>query len=251
MKLFLGDKCWDKLFELPKNVQLRVRDFQKKFKENPKSAAINLEKIQDFKDNSLRTARIDDTYRAIIGVASDDIYCLLWIDHHDEAMEWARNKRFDWNSYTNSFQVTTVAVEETKAAAPSPEVETAFTKYSDEQLLRIGVPEHQLSIVKGIRDLDDLDKVEPLLSSDVFENLFYLMEDGASIDSIITEIEAGKAAYNGNPAYDTREARSIRKFERELQARGASTYLHFQYGGRHCEADWEKQNPVYMNFLWY
>jgi len=192
MKLFLGDKCWDKLFELPKNVQLRVRDFQKKFKENPKSAAINLEKIQDFKDNSLRTARIDDTYRAIIGVASDDIYCLLWIDHHDEAMDWARNKRFDWNSYTNSFQVTTVAVEETKAAAPSPEVETAFTKYSDEQLLRIGVPEHQLSIVKGIRDLDDLDKVEPLLSSDVFENLFYLMEDGTSIDSIITEIEAGK-----------------------------------------------------------
>ena len=192
MKLFLGDKCWDKLFELPKNVQLRVRDFQKKFKENPKSAAINLEKIQDFKDNSLRTARIDDTYRAIIGVASDDIYCLLWIDHHDEAMDWARNKRFDWNRYTNYFQVTTVAVEETKAAAPSPEVAPASTKYSDEQLLRIGVPEHQLSIVKGIRDLDDLDKVEPLLSSDVFENLFYLMEDSASIDSIITEIEAGK-----------------------------------------------------------
>ena len=51
MKLFLGDKCWDKLFELPKNVQLRVRDFQRKFKENPRSAAINLEKIQDFLDS--------------------------------------------------------------------------------------------------------------------------------------------------------------------------------------------------------
>ncbi len=192
MKLFLGDKCWDKLFELPKNVQLRVRDFQKKFKENPKSAAINLEKIQDFKDSSLRTARIDDTYRAIIGVASDDIYCILWIDHHDEAMDWARNKRFDWNSYTNSFQVTTVAIVDTKEAAPAPEIPTAFSKYSDDQLLRIGVPTHQLSIVKGIRDLDDLENVESQLSSDVFENLFYLMEDGASIDSIITEIEAGK-----------------------------------------------------------
>ena len=45
MKLFLGDKCWDKLFDLPKNVQLRVRDFQRKFKENPYSPAINLEKI--------------------------------------------------------------------------------------------------------------------------------------------------------------------------------------------------------------
>ena len=176
MKLFLGDKCWDKLFELPKNVQLRVRDFQRKFKENPRSAAINLEKIQDFRDSSLRTARIDDTYRAIIGVASDDIYCLLWIDHHDEAMDWARNKRFDWNSYTNSFQVTTVSMEEETVSAPKTEEETAFSKYSDEQLLRIGVPEHQLALVKSIKDLDDLEKAEPLLSGDVFENLFYLLD---------------------------------------------------------------------------
>ena len=29
MKLFLGDKCWDKLFELPKSVQYKVRDFQR------------------------------------------------------------------------------------------------------------------------------------------------------------------------------------------------------------------------------
>ena len=71
MKLFLGDKCWDKLFELPKSVQYKVRDFQRKFTENPYSPAINLEKINTFKDDNLRTARIDDTYRAIIGVASD------------------------------------------------------------------------------------------------------------------------------------------------------------------------------------
>ena len=65
------------------------------------------------------------------------------------------------------------------------------------------------------------------------------------------EIEAGKAAHDGNPEYDTREARSIRKFEKELQEKGASTYLFFQWGGRHCEEDWEKQVPVFMNFLWY
>ena len=203
MKLFLGDKCWDKLFELPKNVQLRVRDFQRKFKENPRSAAINLEKIQDFKDNSLRTARIDDTYRAIIGVASDDIYCLLWIDHHDEAMDWARNKRFDWNSYTNSFQVTTVSMEEESVTAPKVEETTAFSKYSDEQLLRIGVPEHQLALVKSIKDLDDLEKAEPLLSGDVFENLFYLLDDNTSIENIITEIEAGKED-SGNSSINNR-----------------------------------------------
>lgn len=192
MKLFLGDKCWDKLFELPKNVQLRVRDFQKKFKENPYSPAINLEKIASFQDSSLRTARIDDTYRAIIGVASDDIFCLLYIDHHDEAMRWAQRKRFEWNAYTNSFQVTSICEEEQTVPAAYSQEETAFSKYTDEQLLRIGVPEHQLALVKGIKDIDDLEKAEPSLSSDVFENLFYLMDDGTDINNIITEVEAGK-----------------------------------------------------------
>lgn len=192
MKLFLGDKCWDKLFELPKNVQFRVRDFQKKFKENPYSSAINLEKIADFKDSNLRTARVDDTYRAIIGVAGDDTFCLLWVDHHDEAMAWARNKRFDWNAYTSSFQVTTVSEEDIVAATTVPADSSLFAGLSDEQLLRIGVPDHQLQLVRSINDLDDLEKAEDKLSPDVFENLFYLSEDGSQIDAIITEIEAGK-----------------------------------------------------------
>ena len=181
MKLFLGDKCWDKLFELPKSVQYKVRDFQRKFTENPYSPAINLEKINTFKDDNLRTARIDDTYRAIIGVASDDTFCIIWIDHHDEAMEWARNKRFEWNSYTSSFQVTSVTIEE-KTIQESPEQkESFFSRFSDDQLLRIGVPEHQLALVRSIDTLDDLEAVESSLSGDVFENLFYLL-DGASIE---------------------------------------------------------------------
>lgn len=192
MKLFLGDKCWDKLFELPKNVQLRVRDFQRKFKENPYSPAINLEKIASFKDNNLRTARIDDTYRAVIGVAMDDTFCLLWIDHHDEAMDWAKNKRFEWNTYTNSFQVTSITIEEQTILSAPKQESTPFSVYSDEQLLRIGVPEHQLPLVRAIRSYDDLDKAEPALSSDVFENLFYLLDEKTDINNIITEIEAGK-----------------------------------------------------------
>ena len=196
MKLYLGDKCWDKLFELPKNIQLKVRDFQKKFKENPYSPGINLEKINTFVDDTLRTARIDDAYRAIIGVAGDDTYCLLYIDHHDEAMDWARNKRFSWNSYTGAYQVTSVSVDEVAV----PGVQHAATEelgpfgtYSDDQLLRIGVPEHQLALVRSIKDIDDLEKAEKDLSGDVFENLFYLL-DGGNIDSIITEVEAGKEA---------------------------------------------------------
>lgn len=64
------------------------------------------------------------------------------------------------------------------------------------------------------------------------------------------EIEAGKAAYNKDPEYHTKEARAIRKFEKELQSKNYQTYLYFQREGRHTEADWEKQIPIFMNYLW-
>ena len=33
-------------------------------------------------------------------------------------------------------------------------------------------------------------------------------------------------------------------------AKGAMPYMYCQIGGNHCEADWEKQIPIFMNFLW-
>lgn len=45
--------------------------------------------------------------------------------------------------------------------------------------------------------------------------------------------------YNCNRAVDNR----IRKA-------GAACMMYCQVGGRHCEADWEKQVPMFMDFLW-
>ena len=36
----------------------------------------------------------------------------------------------------------------------------------------------------------------------------------------------------------------------KFEGRGASAYLYCQVGGSHCEADWEKQVPIFMNYLW-
>ncbi len=35
-----------------------------------------------------------------------------------------------------------------------------------------------------------------------------------------------------------------------LYAKGVQPYMYRQIGGRHCEADWEKQVPLFMNWLW-
>ena len=43
---------------------------------------------------------------------------------------------------------------------------------------------------------------------------------------------------------------SNRKVEKLLNRKGAITRLYCQPGGGHCEADWEKEVPDFMDFLW-
>jgi len=192
MRLFLEESCWDSIMSLPKEVQNKFKEFRRKFKENPKSAAINLESISTFKDDSLRTARLGLEYRMIIGVVGNDDYCLLHIDHHDEAMDWAKNKKFIWNDQISSFQVISVEhVQEQTAVQSQPQSDSAFAQYTDEQLLRIGVPAELLLLVRSFKDLNDLDHYESELPQDVWENLYYLLDSG-DINRIIYDVEEGK-----------------------------------------------------------
>ena len=41
-----------------------------------------------------------------------------------------------------------------------------------------------------------------------------------------------------------------RQIAQELRKKGALAELYCQVGGHHCEADWEKQLPVFMPWLW-
>lgn len=195
MRLFLSDSFFDKFVELPRNVQSRVRDFQKKFRDNSQSSAIHLEPITQFKDNSLRSARVDQEYRAILGSLGKDNFMLLWVDKHDDAYRWAQNKKFAWNEHTQTCQIIPISQEvpeETPVVEKNAETPSLLSQIETEKLLMIGVPEELIGLVKGIKDLDDLDKHEENLPQDAYENLFSLF-DGIDIDEIIADIEAGKA----------------------------------------------------------
>ena len=195
MKLFLYDKFFEAFIKLNKGTQKKVVEFKKKFQENSKSAAIHLEPIIDFKDDSLRTARIDQKYRAILKVVGNGAYYLLWVDNHDEAMDWARNKRFDWNQNTNSMQVfsseAVVEAEQKERAANADKAEARLLdRYKDAELEAIGVPQALLPSVRNIDGLEELEALEKHLPRDAFENLFYLL-DGEPIDRIIEEVQEG------------------------------------------------------------
>ncbi len=196
MRLFFSDSFFEKLIDLPKNVQQRVLDFQCKFRANSQSSAIHLEPIFSFKDSNLRSARVDQEYRAIIGSLGNDNFMLIWVDKHDNAYRWAQNKKFVWNDHTQSCQIIPLVIEESKESFDQSQTssnETWILKdIDDEKLLKIGVPEELLALTHSIKDFDDLDKNESNLPKDAYENLFALLDE-IDVDDLIAEIENGLA----------------------------------------------------------
>lgn len=203
MRLFLSDSFFDKFTELPRNIQQGVREFQKKFRENSTSGSIHLESITQFRDSSLRSARVTGEYRAILGSLGQNNYMLLYVDKHDQAYRWAQNKRLVWNEHTQSCQIIPVSIEHTEdintfhsednaLTSKDQEIKGILFEIETEKLLKIGIPEELITFVRTIKDLNDLDKAEDKLPQDAYENLFSVF-DGECIEDIIEEMEAGKA----------------------------------------------------------
>jgi DNA helicase IV len=179
---------------LPRQIQKKTREFLKKFKENPISSAINYEKINTFKDQSLRTVRIDSKYRAIVQAQDKGVgYHLLWVDNHDEAMDWAKNKVFSWNHATQAFQLFEKHEEQIQIREASGI--TLFNQISEKDLLSIGTPNELLELVRTIKSKEDLDAYKPNLPTDVYEYLYYLA-DGIPLSEILEDIESGKEEKN-------------------------------------------------------
>ena len=197
MRLFLSDTCYEPLFALPKKIQTKVVSFQRKFRECTSSNGMHLEPIAQFNNASMRTARIDDNYRAVIGLIDDNAY-LLYVGTHENAYNWGVRKKLVWNDHTQACQLVTIQqTTETVAQTEYSEKEESYpyAGISEEQWLKIGVPEELIAQVRLTKSLDDLELLEEYLPTDAFENIYNLL-DGENIDDIIAEIEEGRAKEN-------------------------------------------------------
>src|SRR5215831_6519986 len=155
----IASEFLDAFARIPRAQQRKVREFTEKFRTNPKGPGINYEKIHAVKDDKVRTVRIDQKYRAVIlHPPEGDVYVLVWVDNHDEAMDWAAKRRFEVNPVTGSLQVFSVseaeqvlAPERKKKAEPG-----LLDAYADDVLLSFGVPAALLPSVRAVKTQDGL-----------------------------------------------------------------------------------------------
>ena len=184
--------------QVPRKVQKKVREFTKKFMEDPTQSSINYERIIDMKDPKVRTVRVGIDYRAIVlHPTKGDVYTLMWVDHHDDAMDWAKRKHFEVNPTLGSFQVyesqeageLDVDDGSTDEDAIIPD-EFMFAGRTRSELRRAGVPLQLLPSVCAIRDDAGLERMLPYLPAGI-SDILTMLAAGYPVEDAVQESNAG------------------------------------------------------------
>jgi hypothetical protein len=174
----IASEFLDAFARLPRPQQRKVRQFTEKFKADPTSAAINYEKIHGVRDDKVRTVRIDRKYRAVVlHPEHGDVHVLVWVDNHDEAMDWARDRSFEVNPVTGALQV--VSVKDIRRAATATERTGRaglFDAHDDDLLVGFGVPGVLLPSVRAVGSVPELVALGKHLPAEADEALLWLAE---------------------------------------------------------------------------
>ena len=191
VKVALSDDFLRAFAAIPRGRQQAVVKFMATFRQNPMSPGINYERINDAADPRMRSVRIGIDYRSIVlKPDKGDVYCLLWIDKHDDAYDWARRHKVAIHPEIGSIQVLESAVDEaTDTGAEEPEKKAhLFDALKDRELLRLGVPEERLPAVRRLQTVEQLEANDARVPDDAYEAL-YLFAAGESYETLVLERE--------------------------------------------------------------
>ena len=181
---------------LPRAVQTKTSKLILQLKSDPSAHGINWESIEGAKDRHMKSARVDVNYRAIVYERGGALI-LLWVDKHDDAYRWARNRVVDINPATSSVQVSDLGLVELAQGHATEKVEPAgraarlFSTVPDLDLIRLGIPEALLPAVRAIEDDDALDAAKGGIPADAYDALVCLAS-GFSVAQTQEELDRGK-----------------------------------------------------------
>ncbi|MEE4355627.1 MAG: UvrD-helicase domain-containing protein [Desulfococcaceae bacterium] len=194
IKVAISSEFMKAFAAVPRKMQGKVLEFITKFRNNPMSSAISYEKISQFKDPDLRSVRIDKNYRAIVKKPdTGNVYMILWVDNHDRAYEWARNKKCSINPESGSLQVydvddSQIADAEKNVSETDAYQQGLFASVHKRHLLKLGVPEELIPLVRKISNEDQLDQFLTQLPTEANEALTALAA-GYSLDEVFMEFD--------------------------------------------------------------
>lgn len=176
MTMALADTFLSSLISLGKGEQKSATEFVDKFQRNPAHPGISLERITQTKSDNLWSARITQGLRAVLH-KEGDVWSVLYIGQHDDAYDWAKRRSVERNPRTGSLQVVVAPETVSELFAQSDAASDAsqlFSKYGDDYILSLGIPESWLPTIRMIISEEQLLQVIQELPEEVAERLLDL-----------------------------------------------------------------------------
>jgi mRNA-degrading endonuclease RelE of RelBE toxin-antitoxin system len=215
--LMMHSEVLKRFHKLPAKVQRKVPELIEKFQINPYDPAVGLHGLKEtMLDSKVRGADLPDGYRAIIiAPEKGDTFLLVYIDSHDRAYDWAKNKRFEVHTSTGAFQLfdvqlTTQVLQETVSAK---EETYPLQALSDEDLYHAGVPKGLIPSVRLIKSDEELEALGEYLPAECYEVL-YGVAAGLSLDEALAHAlgstDTSKAVVTGPGDFSLLAARANR-----------------------------------------
>jgi mRNA-degrading endonuclease RelE of RelBE toxin-antitoxin system len=178
MEFRIADTFTDSLAKLTGEEQKAVKTTAFDLQLNPAHPSLQLHKLDKSKDPNFWSIRVSQDIRLIVHRTGASLL-LCYVNHHDDAYQWAERRRLETHPKTGAAQLVEIRervqeipkyVEVERPAPPKPPV---FKYISDGQFLAYGVPQEWLADVREATE-DTLLEIAGHLPAEAAEALLNL-----------------------------------------------------------------------------
>src|SRR5689334_20348830 len=186
MEFRIADTFTDSLARLTGDEQKAVKTTAFDLQLNPGNPGMSFHKLDKARDKNFWSVRVSSDIRLIVH-KSDASLLLCYVDHHDQAYQWAERRKLQTHPKTGAAQL--VEIRETvqeiviptyvEAKTPQSAIkqQTLFENVSDDDLLGYGVPTEWLTDVRSATE-DSLFALADHLPAEASEALLELATGG-------------------------------------------------------------------------
>ena len=174
------------LAKLDNRLTTQLITMANKLMEDASPSGLNVEKIKDAIDPSIRSIRVNDKYRVIAAVQGSTMI-IVHIGEHDEAYRWARGRRLNYDHTLGRLRIVESVIEQFNTKYESfsgkePNQPGVFDCFTDEELRSLGFGEGEIIRTRLIVNESQLFKIADSFDSTSFDILCAL-QSGYSIES--------------------------------------------------------------------
>ena len=162
---------------------------------NPSQPGLSFHKLEKVRDPNFWSVRVSRDIRIIVHRSQQSLV-LCYVDHHDDAYQWAERRKLETHPKTGAAQLVEVRekvqeiivpayVVTEQSPSPNPPL---FADIAESDLLGYGVPSEWLDDVKGVTEEDALLELAGHLPAEAQEALLALATGGVP-DRLLQKVE--------------------------------------------------------------